>query len=205
MFTIQGGDVVTKQYNSKKEQFLQKPQKRKTIMLLIVAAVAVIGAGVIFTVLRQPGQAGREYFGDPVAAPRSYIGRVVEMSKVTPIIADGRVKIPLAEVEEYNIVSFELENDQGLLVPLMAYITPSGRLFAGSSMCEPCRGRTYSLAGETIVCGNCRTTFDIEDHEFISGAAICGSYAPVYMNPVIEDGMVTIDMQKILNWRIRAL
>lgn len=196
---------MSKQFDSKKEQFLQKPKKRKTFLLLAIVAVAVIGAGAIFTVLRPPEQDGGEYFGDPVAAPRSYIGRVVEMSIVTPVIADGRVKIPLAEVEKYNIVSFELANDQGMLVPLMAYVTPSGRLFAGSSMCEPCRGRTYSLAGETLVCGNCRTTFDIEDHEFISGAAICGSYAPVYMNPVIEDGMMIIDLQQILSWRVRAL
>lgn len=193
---------MPKQSKGKKEQFTQKP--KVNIALVLVIAVAVIGVGVAFQATR-PTEATVEYFGEPVAAPRSYIGRVVSMTRVEPVVENGQIKIPLAEVDENNIVFFELQNDQGTLVPLMAYITPSGRLFAGSSMCEPCRGRTFSLAGETLVCDNCRTTYTIEDHKFISGAAICGSYAPVYMNPVVTDGMVVIDQQEVLNWRIRAL
>jgi hypothetical protein len=195
--------IVPNQFKGKKEQFTQRP--KLNITLLIVVAVAVAAAGMVLLAGRGPGQPAVQYFGEPVAAPRSYIGRVVAMTRVEPLVENGQIKIPLAEVDKNNIVYFELENDQGTLVPMMAYITPSGRLFAGSSMCEPCRGRTYSLAGETIVCGACRTTFTIEDHRFISGATVCGSFAPVYMNPVIEDGMVIIEHQQVLSWRIRAL
>jgi uncharacterized protein YbaR (Trm112 family) len=193
---------MSKQAKGKKEQFTLKPKLNITLSLVI--AVAVIGVVAAFQASR-PTQATTDYFGEPVAAPRSYVGRVVSMTRVTPVVENEQVKIPLAEIDRNNIVYFELENDQGTLVPLMAYITPSGRLFAGSSMCEPCRGRTFSLAGETLVCDNCRTTYTIEDHRFISGATICGSYAPVYMNPVVTDGMVVIDQQEVLSWRIRAL
>jgi len=99
---------------------------------------------------------------------------------------------------------FEIENNENQLVPLMMYITPSGRIFAGSSMCEPCRGRTFSLAGETLVCDTCKTTYNIETHEFISGSPTCGKYPPVNMSPIIEDGMVIIELEEVLNWKIRA-
>ena len=193
---------MSNQAKGKKEQFTQKPKVNITTVLVI--AVAVIGVVAAFQATR-PTQATTEYFGEPVAVPRSYVGRVVSMARVEPVVENGQIKLPLAEIDRNNIVFFELENDQGTLVPMMAYITPSGRLFAGSSMCEPCRGRTFSLAGETLVCDTCRTTYTIEDHRFISGAAICGSYAPVYMNPVVTNGMVVIDQQQVLSWRIRAL
>ena len=126
------------------------------------------------------------------------------MTSIEPVVEDGKIIIPIDVIDEYNIVSFELENNENLLVPLMAYITPSGRLFVGSSMCEPCRGRTFTLAGETLVCDACRTTYDIEDHEFIAGSRTCGSYPPVNLNPKIEGDRVIIDLENVLTWRIRS-
>lgn len=192
-----------KKVSGKKEQFTQ-PQKSK--LPLIVGAIAVVLAVVfVFSQFSGSGQASVEYFGEPVAAPRSYVGEFVSMTQVEPVIENDQIKIPLDVVDSNNIVYFEVENDEGTLVPLMAYITPSGRLFAGSSMCEPCRGRTFSLAGETLFCDTCRTTYTIEDHKFISGAVACGSYPPVNMNGTVVDGMVVIELQEVLSWRIRTL
>lgn len=191
---------------SKKEQFTPK----KNNLPLIVGFVAVILAvGFVFFQFggsgKQAAQNNVEYFGEVVATPRSYVGEFISMTPVEPVVEDGKVKIPLSVVEENSIVFFELENDEGTVVPLMAYITPSGRVFTGSSMCEPCRGRTFSLAGETLVCDVCRTTYTIEDHKFISGAQACGQYPPSYMEPVVENGLIVFDYAEVLNWRIRAL
>lgn len=192
-----------KKVTGKKEQFTQ-PQKSK--LPLIVGAVAVVLAvAFIASQLGGTGEADVEYFGEPVAATRSYIGEFISMTEVEPIIEDGKIKLSFDDVDQASIVYFEAENDEGTVVPLMAYITPSGRLFAGSSMCEPCRGRTFSLAGETLVCDVCRTTYTIEDHIFISGAEACGQYPPVNMNGTIEDGQIIIDQQEVLNWKIRTL
>ncbi len=126
------------------------------------------------------------------------------MARVDVVVDQEWASIPLDVLEEADIVYFEVENSDGFMVPMMAYITPSGRIFSGSSMCEPCRGRYFFLAGEALVCDNCRTTYTIESHEFISGSTACGSYPPVYMEPVLEDGMVRVSMQDILHWEIRA-
>jgi hypothetical protein len=195
--------MSAKKVTAKKEQFTQPQKSRLPLLAGILAVIAVVV--VVFVRAGGSGQAQVEYFGEPVAASRSYIGQIVAMTRVEPVIEDGEIRIPFADVDRYNIVYFEAENDEGTVVPLMAYITPSGRLFVGSSMCEPCRGRTFSLAGETLLCDTCRTTYTIEEHKFISGAVACGSYPPVNMNGRVEDGNVVFDQAEVLNWRIRAL
>lgn len=194
--------MPNKKSSAKKAQFTERKSK---LPMILAVLVIVLAAAVIFSMSRPQTQAAVNYFGEPVVAPRSYVGKFISMTTVEPVVEEGKVKIDLAELEKNSIVYFELENNEGTMVPLMAYITPSGRVFAGSSMCEPCRGRTFSLAGETLVCDVCRTTYTIEDHKFISGATSCGQYPPTNMNAVVENGMVVFDESEVLNWRIRAL
>lgn len=190
-------------YQSKKEQFTQ-PQKSKLPMIIAAIALVVTATIIIFLSNLGEKQETINYFDSPVTAERSYLGQLVPMTSMEPVTENGKVQIPLELVDEKNIISFELENNEGVLVPLMAYITPSGRLFVGSSMCEPCGGRTFSLAGETLLCDTCRTTYNIETHEFLSGSTACGQYPPVNMNPTINNGIIEIDLQEILTWRSRV-
>lgn len=188
-------------FESKKEQFT-KPARPKIMQYIVIVLSVVLISVAIFLISNQGAE--DNYFGETVADTRSYIGKLVPMTTIDPEIKDGNVVFPLEEVNTNNIVYFEIENDQNVLVPLMAYITPTGRLFVGSSMCEPCRGRKFSLAGETMVCDTCKTTYNIETHEFISGVPVCGSLPPVYMNPQVEEGNVMVDHNEILSWRIRG-
>ncbi len=188
----------------KKEQFI-RPKKNKLSLILGVALLVLAAGVLVFTLVETPKQAEGDYFGEPVASPRSYVGRVVSMTEVEPVIEGDKIRIPFSVVEERDIVYFEVANAEGTLVPLMAYITPSGRLFTGSSMCEPCRGRTFSLAGETLVCDSCRTTYTIENHEFIAGSPVCGSYPPVQMGGALVGDTLVIPLQEVLEWRIRSL
>jgi len=193
---------MSKKFQSKKDQFTQK-EKSKLPIILTVVALAIVSV-VVFMFNGSSGKDQTAFYGNPVAEERSYIGEFIAMTDVTPVVSDGKIEIPFDEVDSNNIVYFEVENNEKQLVPLMAYITPTGRLFTGSSMCEPCRGRKFSLAGETLVCDTCRTTYTIEDHKFISGAPSCGEYPPVYMENSIVDGKIVIDLEEVLQWRIRS-
>lgn len=194
---------MSNKYQSKKDQFTTK---QKSKLPLVLSGVAVVLIAVIAFAFLSGGNDTQDvsYFGDPVVEARSYVGRLVSMTDIEPEIVDGEVRIPLNVVDENDIVYFEIANDQDELVPLMAYITPSGRLFVGSSMCEPCRGRTFSLAGETLVCDACKTTYDVESHEYLSGSVACGSYPPVNMNARVENGIIIFELQEVLSWRIRS-
>lgn len=178
---------------------------KKLLLIFLVVAAAAIAVTTGFYLLQGSQSDEATPSGSPVLEERSYIGEFVSMTAVEATIEGEWLTIPLAAVDEHGIVYFEAENDEGLQVPLMAYVGPSGRIFAGSSMCEPCGGRTFSLAGETLVCDTCRTTYTIEEHEFISGSPVCGQYPPVNMDPIVEEGLIKIPLENILSWRIRAL
>lgn len=180
-------------------------RNKRLLFTFLVVAVAAIAVTTGFYLLQGSQKDEAVPAGGPVLEERSYIGEFVSMTVVETTIEGEWLTIPLAAVDEHGIVYFEVENDEGFQVPLMAYVGPSGQIFAGSSMCEPCRGRTFSLAGETLVCDTCRTTYTIEEHEFISGSPVCGKYPPVSMDPIVEEGLIKIPLENILSWRIRAL
>ncbi|MEW5921355.1 MAG: hypothetical protein AB1796_10520 [Bacillota bacterium] len=132
-----------KRLTEKRKQFSRaakhNPYKKWVMLAMAVLAITLFA----FKVTRPPETGASAFaFGEPVVEPRSYVGKLISMTEVEPLIENEMIKIPLAAVDGNDIVSFTVENDEGFAVPLMAYITPSGRLFAGSSMCEPCRGRT---------------------------------------------------------------
>ncbi len=192
---------MTKKQINKRDQFTQSNKSKLPIIALAIGIVVIAA----FLFIRTAGKDKAEgaYFGEAVASSRSYVGEFISMTSISPTIDGDKVKLSLEEIDKNNIVFFEIANDSNEQVPLMAYITPSGRLFVGSSLCEPCRGRTFSLAGETLVCDTCRTTYDVETHEYISGSPVCGQYPPVNMNPVVVDGEVEIQLQDILSWKSR--
>lgn len=191
----------------KRNQFQDGSAGRKKYfrLIVLVATVAVLAFAAGSFLLQANQNEQSTISGKQVLQERSYIGEYVSMTVIEATLDDEWLTIPLAAVDEHGIVYFEAENDEGFMVPLMAYVGPSGRVFAGSSMCEPCRGRTFSLAGETLVCDVCSTTYTIEEHEFISGSPFCGKYPPVTMDPVVDEGLIKIPLENILNWRIRAL
>lgn len=190
--------------SKKKEQFTKSTGSSKPIIIaiLMILVIGAVATGFFYSGTKIDNDVSLS--GEPSARTRSYIGRVVPMTTIEPIIEGDWVNISLSLLEEKDIVYFEVENNAGFMVPLMAYITPTGRIFTGSSMCEPCAGRYFSLAGETLVCDTCRTTYTIEGREFISGSQDCGSYPPVAMHSKVENGMVSVALEDILVWRTRA-
>lgn len=136
--------------------------------------------------------------GTVVAAPRSYIGKKEQATAIQPDLTSDKASISLADVDRLNIVDFEWENLKGDPVPVMAYITSSGRLFVGHSLCG-CGGTEFFLAGEVLVCGSCRTTFTIEDQKFMSGSTTAGKNPPARIKSVVENGMIVIKQSDLEN------
>ncbi len=190
--------------SSKREQFTGKGKSKLSLFAAVAALLVVAVIALLVFTGSDDNEVADSPFGEPLANTRSYMGQVVSMTRVEAVVDQEWASIPLDVLEEADIVYFEVENKDGFMVPMMAYITPSGRVFTGSSMCEPCQGRYFSLAGETLVCDNCRTTYTIESHEFLSGSVACGSFPPVYMESVLEDGMVRVSLQDILQWEKRV-
>ncbi len=172
------------------------------LWVAVVILFSVLGAAHLWAYYQDPEPT--DYFGEVVAEPRSYEGRIRKMTELVPELNGERIELPFHKIDRHDIVYFEIENENGFAVPVMAYITPTGRLFVGVSLCEGCGGRRYALAGDTLLSENCRTIFKIEDHRFIRGSRRCRDYPPQLLDWSLEEDTLVIPREEVLGWQPRV-
>ncbi len=131
----------------------------------------------------------------------SYSGQAIGMTDIEAVLEDGRISIPLDAVLTNKIVRFNYEN-KGLSLPLLAYITPSGKAVTAVSVCEPCRSTRFHIKGKTMVCNSCATEWKLETLQGIKGG--CLNYPPDYIPSIVENGRIWIDERAVSQWRPRV-
>ncbi len=184
------------------EQTNVRFSKRKIVLITILSIALLFVISVfVYQILNSDKDSASA--GKIIANPRSYIGKIAQMKQTIPVVKDGMISISFSELDKFNIVKFEINNSQGFSVPVMAYISSQGRIFEGVALCE-CTSNEFFLAGKTIVCKKCRTTYSMEDQKYLSGSKASGKYPPFNLNPELKDGMVVIDHSLILDWRMRT-
>jgi len=114
---------------------------------------------------------------------------------------NGKISIPLDVVMEKKMVRFEYEGN-GIRIPLLSYITQSGRVVTAVSMCEPCRSTRFHIKDKTIVCNACYTEWNLETLQGIKGG--CLNYPPDIIPSKVEKNQILIDEKVVLNWKPRV-
>jgi hypothetical protein len=94
----------------------------------------------------------------------------IKATEITVTVSGDTVSVPLATVQNDWNVHF-LVNTAGGQMGFMAYALDND-IVVRASICPPCRGRTYSLDGTTLVCDTCGTTFSAKTGVGISGACV---------------------------------
>ena len=112
----------------------------------------------------------------------------------------GTIELPLDAVKEKKLISFSYGNKEKRL-PLMAYITPSGKLVTAMSVCEPCRSNKFHIEGNNMVCNSCFTKWDLETLEGLSGG--CLKYPPDVLAHTVQGNKIAIREKDVLNWKPR--
>jgi uncharacterized membrane protein len=102
---------------------------------------------------------------------------------------------------EKKIVRFEYEG-QGVRVPLLAYVTSTGRVVTAVSLCEPCRSTRFHIEEKAIVCNSCATEWDLETLKGIKGG--CVNYPPAVIPSAVEKDRILIEEEAVLDWKPRA-
>jgi uncharacterized protein len=74
-------------------------------------------------------------------------------------------------VQEKKLVSLEYRQP-GRKVPLIAYVTPSGKVGSAVGLSWPCRSNKFHLEGKEIVCDACLTRWDLETLQENSGECL---------------------------------
>ncbi len=130
----------------------------------------------------------------------NYSGQAIEMTNIEATVENGRISIDFDAVLDKKIVRFEYDNN-GSKLPLLAYITPSGKAITAVSMCEPCRSTSFHIRGKSMVCNACDTEWNLETLRGIKGG--CLTYPPDFIPNTIENRRIWIDEQAVSRWRPR--
>jgi len=197
-----GFQLSTSSFQDKKEKVLGE-KKRKgfwiPISLAVVAAVlVVVGYWVIQgSTGANPGVSSQPRVSEKV----DYAGQTVRMTDIQAKVENGKISIPLNVVKEKKMVRFEYENN-GLKIPLLSYITQSGRVITAVSMCEPCRSTRFHIKDKTIVCNACATEWNLETLKGIQGG--CLNYPPDVIPSTIVKDRIQIDEKIVTQWKPRV-
>ena len=191
---------VLKGSEAKREKLLAEKKKLPIVKIIVILLVAVIPLA--WFILRNSSEAGSgSMAGTQVTEKVSYKNLTLRMTPVDVAVGSGFIEIPAQIVQDKKIVYFEY-NKGGKQVPLMAYITPSGKLVTAVSMCEPCRSTKFHIEGEEMVCNACGTRWTMEGLKGVSGG--CMAYPPDVLAHAIEGGKVKIQDAIILDWKPRV-
>jgi len=186
----------------KKEKVLGE-KKRKHLWIpisLAVVAAALVVAG--YWVIQGNTGANPKVSSQPKVIEKvDYSGKTIRMTDIQAKVKNGKISIPLDVVKEKKMVYFQYEGN-GVIIPLLAYITQSGRVVTAVSMCEPCRSTRFHINDKKIVCNACATEWNLETLKGIQGG--CLNYPPDVIPSTIEKDRIQIDEKIVTQWKPRV-
>jgi len=196
-----GSRISGSQFQDKKEKVLGGKKKSSwAIVSLVVGAIAL--GGIAYWIIQGSTAADSKDLTQPkVSGTVDYTGQKIPMTDVQPSVGNGKISIPLDLVLEKRIVRFEYEAN-GSKIPLLSYITQTGKVVTAVSMCEPCRSTRFHIKDKTIVCNACGTLWNLETLKGISGG--CLNYPPDLLPSTVDKGRIQIDEKVVAQWKPRV-
>lgn len=86
----------------------------------------------------------------------------------------------------------------GDILPLLAYVAPSGKLVVATSFCEPCRSQTFHFEGNQLVCDTCFTRWDLNTLIGVGGG--CMTYPPEEVKAELRGEQVFVPKADLEGW-----
>jgi hypothetical protein len=187
---------------SKRERLLGEKKRIPSWKIIAIILVA-LALPVSWLILKEGSHAeSKGITGTQVMDRVNYQNQSVSMTKVDVTVQKGAVEVPLDLVKNNKLVSFEYNRPDGR-IPLLAYITPAGKLVTAVSVCEPCNSTRFRIEGNQMVCNSCFTRWDLETLKGISGG--CLKYPPDTLPHEIQGGKLTVKELDLKNWKPRAI
>lgn len=191
-------------FQEKKEMVLDEKGRSRSWRAIAIGVMAFVGlAGFGYWYFRgESVPSDSKAFSSPrVNARFNYAGQTVAMSDISVKVENGKISIPLETVLEKKLVRFEY-GDKETRLPLLAYVTPTGKITTAVSLCEPCRSTRFHIEGRKLVCNACSTQWDLETLKGIQGG--CLKYPPDAIPSTMEKGLIQIDEKAVKAWKPRV-
>lgn len=189
-------------FQDKKEKILAEKKTKHFWIPVSLGILALILVGVGYWVIEGNTGSNPKASSQPKVSEKiDYSGQTIRMTDFQAKIEKGKISIPLNAVKEKKIVRFEYEGN-GTIIPLVAYVTQTGRIVTAVSMCEPCRSTRFHISDKKLVCNACGTEWTLETLKGIQGG--CLNYPPDVIPSTIEGDQIRIDEKIITQWKPRV-
>lgn len=187
-----------------KNQKYTQPQKSNALLYSIVGIITVvIMIGTYFMV-----SSSNETSGSVTAA--ADIGQKINYSpdnklqqiKVESKVENGKAIVTtLSTVKENKFIWTEYKAN-GKRIPLTAFAQPDGKVLVAVSFCEPCKGETFHIIDNQIVCNTCGTTWDLQTLQGLSGG--CQAYPPEALSYSLNGDNLEVPQDILDAWKPRV-
>ena len=118
-------------------------------------------------------------------------------TSIVPTVSNDTVTIPESVITTRNNVEFNVKFDQGTASYMAYYFKNAVQVRA--SVCVPCQGKSFTLSGNTLICGNCGTVFDATTGKGVKGVKACQGYPKAAVPfTTSADGLVTLKKADLL-------
>ena len=195
-----GFQLSRSSFQDKKEKVLGEKRKKPYWVPISLAVLAIVLVGVGYWIIEGDTGSNPKVSTQPKLNEKvDYAGQSVRMADIQAKVENGKISIPLDLLKEKKMVRFEY---QGNGLPLLAYVTPSGRVVTAVSMCEPCRSTRFHINDRKIVCNACGTEWNLETLKGIQGG--CLNYPPDVIPSTVEKDRIQIDEKMITQWKPRV-
>jgi len=96
------------------------------------------------------------------------MGPFIVPSKVDARIQKGLVEVPLSDLLEKRMITFEYHSN-GKRMPLLAYQAPTGKIVTAIGLSKRCNSQSFHIEGAEMVCDLCHTRWELESLKGIEG------------------------------------
>lgn len=193
---VQCGNIIQSKMLS--QPVARNQRKIKIISAVIFSVVLISGIGYFAATI------GRNYH--PIIDDQPSLGFGINAApgkimsnKINAAVDGNDIVIPLDIVTNYRIVRFD-DPEGKQTVPILAYVTPRGKIVTAMSISETCRSNDFYLDGSNIHCANCPSYWNMESLE---AYACCQKYYPEPIPSKLVKGQIHIDKNVVQSWRTR--
>ncbi|EGW39628.1 DUF2318 domain-containing protein [Desulfosporosinus sp. OT] len=188
---------------NKKQKFTQQKKSKAGLFSIvgIVAVMIVIGSYFLFSNSNNPSASTKAAAdtGQKIDySPNDNLEQTVIASKVEN---SKEIVTTLSMVKEKKFIRTEYTAN-GKTVPLTAFIQPDGKVMVAVSYCEPCKGDSFHITGNQIICNTCGTTWDLQTFKGISGG--CQDYPPQALTYSLNGDNLEIPQAVLDTWSPRV-
>lgn len=192
---------MTDKREAKNQKFIQEKQSKAGLYSIvgIVAVIIIIASYLAF---------GNKPSASVNAAANA--GQKINYSsndKLQQTVVESKVEngkaivTTLSTVKEKKFIWTEYKAN-GKRIPLTAFVQPDGKVMVAVSYCEPCKGETFHITGNQIVCNVCGTVWDLQSLKGISGG--CQTYPPEVLTYSLNGDNLEIPQTVLDAWAPRV-